>query len=43
LALDVADQVVIFNTGRCVFTGPVDEVRNNDDLIAQHLGVFHAH
>jgi branched-chain amino acid transport system ATP-binding protein len=43
LALDVADQVVIFNTGRCVFRGPVDEVRNNDDLIAQHLGVFHAH
>ena len=43
LALDVADQVVIFNTGRCVFTGPVDELRNNDDLIAQHLGVFHAH
>jgi hypothetical protein len=26
-----------------VFTGPVDEVRNNDDLIGQHLGVFHAH
>ena len=43
LALDVADQVVIFNTGRCVFSGSVDEVRNNDDLIAQHLGVFHAH
>jgi len=43
LALDVADQVVIFNTGRCVFSGSVVEVRNNDDLIAQHLGVFHAH
>ena len=43
LALDVADQVVIFNTGRCVFTGPVAEVRKNNDLIAQHLGVFHAH
>jgi branched-chain amino acid transport system ATP-binding protein len=43
LALDVADQVVIFNTGRCVFSGPVEDVRNNDELIAQHLGVFHAH
>jgi branched-chain amino acid transport system ATP-binding protein len=43
LALDVADHVVIFNTGRCMFSGTVDEVRNNDDLIAQHLGVFHAH
>jgi branched-chain amino acid transport system ATP-binding protein len=42
LALEVADQVVIFNTGRCVFSGAVKEVRNNHDLIAQHLGVFHA-
>lgn len=43
LALDVADQVVIFNTGRCAFSGSVDQVRGNDDLIAQHLGVFHTH
>jgi branched-chain amino acid transport system ATP-binding protein len=43
LALDVADQVVIFNTGRCAFSGTVDQVRGNDDLIAQHLGVFHTH
>jgi len=42
LALDVADQVVILNTGRCVFTGPAGDVLNNDELIAQNLGVFHA-
>jgi branched-chain amino acid transport system ATP-binding protein len=43
LALEVADQAVILNTGRCVFAGPANEVLNNEDLIAQHLGVYHAH
>lgn len=43
LALDVADQAVILNTGRCVFTGPADHVLHNDELIAQNLGVFRAH
>jgi branched-chain amino acid transport system ATP-binding protein len=43
LALEVADQAVILNTGRCVFSGPASEVLNNDDLITQHLGVYHAH
>ena len=43
LALDVADQVVILNTGRCVFTGSASDVLNNEELIAQNLGVFHAH
>jgi branched-chain amino acid transport system ATP-binding protein len=43
LALDVADQVVILNTGRCVFTGSASEVLNNEQLVAQNLGVFHAH
>jgi branched-chain amino acid transport system ATP-binding protein len=42
LALDVADQVVILNTGRCVFTGSASEVLNNEQLVAQNLGVFHA-
>ena len=42
LALDVADQVVILNTGRCVFTGSAGEVLNNEQLVAQNLGVFHA-
>ena len=43
LALEVADQAVILNTGRCVFAGKAAEVLNNEDLIAQHLGVYHAH
>jgi branched-chain amino acid transport system ATP-binding protein len=43
LALDVADQAVILNTGRCAFAGDASELRNNEDLIAQNLGVFHAH
>jgi branched-chain amino acid transport system ATP-binding protein len=42
LALDVADQAVILNTGRCVFSGMADHVSNNEELIAQNLGVFHA-
>jgi branched-chain amino acid transport system ATP-binding protein len=43
LALDVADQAVILNTGRCVFNGNATDVLGNEELIAQHLGVFHAH
>src|ERR1700760_295484 len=43
LALDVADQAVILNTGRCVFAGTAVDVLNDEGLIAQHLGVFHAH
>jgi branched-chain amino acid transport system ATP-binding protein len=42
LALDVADQAVILNTGRCVFAGSAADVLNNETLIAQNLGVFHA-
>ena len=40
LTLGLADDVVIINTGRIAFTGPADEVKDNHDLIAQHLGVF---
>ncbi len=40
LALELADDVVILNTGRVVFAGGVDEVRGNDELVTQHLGVF---
>ncbi|MEA2884330.1 MAG: branched-chain amino acid transport system ATP-binding protein [Bradyrhizobium sp.] len=42
LALEVADQAVILNTGRCVFNGSADEVLNNEALVEQNLGVFHA-
>jgi branched-chain amino acid transport system ATP-binding protein len=43
LALDVADQAVILNTGRCVFAGGAGDILNNEELIAQNLGVYHAH
>jgi branched-chain amino acid transport system ATP-binding protein len=43
LALEVADQAVILNTGRCVFAGNAAEIPDNEELIAQNLGVFHTH
>jgi branched-chain amino acid transport system ATP-binding protein len=43
LALDVADQAVILNTGRCAFVGTAEQVRTDEDLVAKHLGVYHAH
>jgi len=42
LALDVADSAVILNTGRCVFSGEASELRNNEALVVQNLGVYHA-
>jgi len=43
LALEVADRAVILNTGRCAFAGSAEELVNNEAIISQHLGVFHAH
>ena len=43
LALDVADQAVILNTGRCVFAGSASDVLNDEQLVAQNLGIFHTH
>jgi branched-chain amino acid transport system ATP-binding protein len=43
LALDVADTAVILNTGRCVFAGEANDLRDNEELIAQNLGVYRAH
>jgi len=40
LTLDLADDVVIVNTGRVVFSGSAADTRTNDTVIAQHLGVF---
>ncbi len=40
LALDIADDVVMLNTGRVAFTGSVADVHDNEALITQHLGVF---
>jgi branched-chain amino acid transport system ATP-binding protein len=43
LALEIADHAVILNTGRCVFNGVASELANDDELAAQHLGVYRAH
>ena len=40
LAFSLADDVVILNTGRVAFSGPVEAERDNEALISQHLGVF---
>jgi branched-chain amino acid transport system ATP-binding protein len=40
LAMDLADEAVILNTGRVVFSGSAAGVRDNQSLITQHLGVF---
>ena len=40
LALKVADDVVILNTGRIVFDGTVAEIRANPALLQANLGVF---
>ena len=40
LTLDLADEVVIVNTGAVVFSGTANEVRTDEKRIAQHLGVF---
>ena len=39
LAFTLADDVVLLNTGRVVFSGPVSAVRENHALIGQNLGV----
>jgi branched-chain amino acid transport system ATP-binding protein len=40
LILDLADDVVIINTGRVVFRGAANEIRLGDPIVSQHLGVF---
>jgi branched-chain amino acid transport system ATP-binding protein len=40
MALDLADEAVILNTGRVAFSGAAASVRENQSLITQHLGVF---
>jgi branched-chain amino acid transport system ATP-binding protein len=40
LTLDLADSIVIINTGRVVFSGAVDAIKLDDAIISQHLGVF---
>jgi branched-chain amino acid transport system ATP-binding protein len=40
LTLDLADDVVIINTGRVVFRGAAGAIRLGDAIVSQHLGVF---
>ena len=40
LALGIADDVVMLNTGRVAFSGGVAELRDDEALLTQHLGVF---
>ncbi|MDB5602864.1 MAG: transporter ATP-binding protein [Xanthobacteraceae bacterium] len=40
LTLDLADDVVIVNTGAVVFNGTAAEAKSNHAVISQHLGVF---
>ena len=40
LTLDLADDVVIVNTGAVVFHGTAAETKANTTVISQHLGVF---
>jgi branched-chain amino acid transport system ATP-binding protein len=40
LTLDLADDIVIINTGRVVFRGSATELKLDDAMISQHLGVF---
>jgi branched-chain amino acid transport system ATP-binding protein len=42
LAFSLADQIVILNAGRCAIAGPTEEVRANEAVIAENLGIYHA-
>jgi len=40
LTLELADDIAILNSGRVVFTGAAREIKVNDAILSQHLGVF---
>jgi branched-chain amino acid transport system ATP-binding protein len=40
LTLNLADDVVIINTGTVVFTGAASSINLDDAIVSQHLGVF---
>jgi branched-chain amino acid transport system ATP-binding protein len=40
LTLDLADDVVIINTGAVVFRGAARDIKLTDTIVSQHLGVF---
>jgi len=39
LTLELADDIVILNSGAVVFRGAAGEIRMNDAIVTQHLGV----
>jgi branched-chain amino acid transport system ATP-binding protein len=39
LTLELADDIVILNSGSVVFTGAASQIRMDDPIVAQHLGV----
>jgi branched-chain amino acid transport system ATP-binding protein len=39
LTLELADDIVILNSGSVVFTGAAGEIKMNDAIVTQHLGV----
>jgi branched-chain amino acid transport system ATP-binding protein len=40
MAMTLADDVVVLNTGEVACAGTVDDIRANPDLATRHLGVF---
>jgi branched-chain amino acid transport system ATP-binding protein len=40
MTFELADELVIFNTGKVVFQGTPGEARASQNVVAQHLGVF---
>jgi branched-chain amino acid transport system ATP-binding protein len=42
LVMDVADQVVVLDSGRCIASGPPDAVRSNPLVLEAYLGRMEA-
>jgi branched-chain amino acid transport system ATP-binding protein len=40
LTLELADDIAIINSGRVAFTGAAGQIKINDPIVAQHLGVY---
>jgi branched-chain amino acid transport system ATP-binding protein len=40
LVFDVADDIVVLNSGRVVVEGPVAELKQNGVDLRQHLGIY---
>lgn len=40
LTLELADDIVIINSGSVVFSGTADQLKLDDAIVSQYLGVF---